>query len=87
VGFGGVVVVIVVYVHKCARALKVMICAKPSGHEVIYHFKKVGSLLVFLNELTRRFPAMRSLKGSQYCSRKEGKWTRDDIIRVQSMIQ
>jgi hypothetical protein len=39
VGFA-VVVVIVVCVHKCARALKVMICAKSSGREVIYHFKK-----------------------------------------------
>jgi hypothetical protein len=86
VGFGGVVVILV-YVHKCARALKVMICVKPSGREVIYHFKKVDSLPVFLNELTRRFPAICSLKGSRYCLRKEGKWTRDDIIRMQSMIQ
>jgi hypothetical protein len=71
VGFG--LVVIVVWVHRCARALKIMICAKPSGCEVIYHFKKVDSLLVFLNELTRRFPTMCSLKGLRYCSRKEGK--------------
>ena len=34
VGFGGVVV-IVVWVHRCARALKIMICAKPSGLTVI----------------------------------------------------
>lgn len=33
VGFG--LVVIVVWVHKCARALKIMICAKPSGLKVI----------------------------------------------------
>ena len=44
VGFA--VVVIVVYVHKCARALRVMIYAKPSCREVI-SLQKVDSLLVF----------------------------------------